>query len=465
MEVYTRPLHELRSQQVNNITSPSTLHGPVLYWMSRDQRVQDNFALLYAQELALKHKQPLLVLFNIDSQFPNFNSRNSSFMINNLEFVDQTLSSLNISMIITNGSIAKNIPSILDEYSISVLITDFSPLKITKKWHQEILEVVSIPFIIVDTHNIIPCWITSSKQEYSARTIRPKIHKLLDDYFAPLPELKIHPYSISSSIDGINWKTILDNLSIDTSVKEITWIKSGENEANKMLQNFIETKLESYNDLKNDPTKEVLSDLSPYIHFGQLSAQRIAWEVTHAKNINRQTKDVFLEELIVRRELADNFCYYNKNYDSFEGFHKWAQQSLTKHLIDKREYIYTIREFEEAKTHDELWNAAQLEMVNKGKMHGYLRMYWAKKILEWTETPFEAQKIAIRLNDKYELDGRDPNGYTGIAWSIGGVHDRPWGPERPIFGIVRYMNYAGAKRKFNVAEFIEQVHNTINKEA
>ena len=426
--------------------------------MSRDQRVADNFAINYAQTIALDSKKPLIVLFNIDESFPNFNERNASFMFENLEFVEKTLNSYNIPMIITKEKNNKAIPYILQEYNISVLVTDFSPLKIAKNWLKTIVDKASIPVVQVDTHNIIPCWIASPKQEYSARTIRPKIHKLLDDYFTPLPKIKEHSYQINNSIDSINWKKEYDSLKIDKKVKKVAWIKPGEIEANKILQNFIATKLQYYKEQKNDPTKSVVSDLSPYLHFGQLSAQRVAWEITQSKILPKEAKDVFLEELIVRKELADNFCYYNENYDSFIGFHEWAQKSLSKHLIDKREYNYSMDDFEKAITHDELWNAAQLEMVHTGKMHGYLRMYWAKKILEWTETPSEAQKIAIQLNDKYELDGRDPNGYTGIAWSIGGIHDRPWGPERPIFGLVRYMNYAGAKRKFKVAEYVKNIN-------
>lgn len=234
------------------------------------------------------------------------------------------------------------------------------------------------------------------------------------------------------------------------------WLKPGEVEAKKILYKFIKTKLNFYVNDKNNPTKDVLSNLSPYIHFGQIFAQRITWEIINSKEISKSSKDVFIEELIVRKELADNFCYYNEHYDSPNGFHPWAQKTLNSHLIDKREYIYSLKDLEDAKTHDELWNAAQLEMLQSGKMHGYMRMYWAKKILEWTETPFDAQKIAITLNDKYELDGRDPNGYAGIAWSLGGIHDRPWGLERPIFGLVRYMNYSGAKRKFNVEAYINK---------
>jgi len=158
--------------------------------------------------------------------------------------------------------------------------------------------------------------------------------------------------------------------------------------------------------------------------------------------------------MIVRRELSDNFCEYEPNYDYFEGFHEWAKKTLNEHRNDEREYLYPKEQFEHADTHDPLWNAAQNQMMNKGKMHGYMRMYWAKKILEWSPNPEEAMQVAIDLNDKYELDGRDPNGYAGIAWSIGGIHDRAWF-ERPVYGKIRYMNYNGCKSKFNVKRYIE----------
>jgi deoxyribodipyrimidine photo-lyase len=197
------------------------------------------------------------------------------------------------------------------------------------------------------------------------------------------------------------------------------------------------------------------SNLSPYLHFGQISAQRVALEVS-SSSVEESPQQQFLEELIVRRELSDNFCYYNRNYDSIDGFPSWARTSLDKHAKDRRPYIYSLERFEHAETHDELWNAAQMEMIRTGKMHGYLRMYWAKKILEWTRNAADALKIAIFLNDRYELDGRDPNGYAGCAWSIGGVHDRAWF-ERPVFGKIRYMSYNGCKSKFDVESYIAEV--------
>jgi deoxyribodipyrimidine photo-lyase len=191
------------------------------------------------------------------------------------------------------------------------------------------------------------------------------------------------------------------------------------------------------------------------LHFGQISAQRIALE-TKRFNGNKESEKSFLEELIVRRELSDNFCYFNSKYDSFEGFHDWAKTSLNEHRKDQREFVYSLEEFEQAKTHEDLWNAAQQELLITGKLHGYMRMYWAKKILEWSKSPEEALRTTIYLNDKYELDGCDPNGYTGCAWSIGGVHDRPWF-ERPVYGKIRYMNRNGAKNKFDIESYIKKI--------
>jgi deoxyribodipyrimidine photo-lyase len=233
----------------------------------------------------------------------------------------------------------------------------------------------------------------------------------------------------------------------------------GEGAAMTMLERFLMTRLANYAQDKNDPALNATSALSPYLHFGHLSAQRAALEIL--KNFPRSPgNDAFLEELIVRRELADNFCYYNPQYDSLNGIKAWARKSLNEHRNDRREYLYTEDQFESAGTHDMLWNAAQSEMMKAGRMHGYMRMYWAKKILEWSHSPEEALKTALYLNDKYQLDGRDPNGYTGCIWSIGGVHDRAWA-ERNVFGKIRFMNRNGCERKFDVRKYINAVDQIV----
>jgi deoxyribodipyrimidine photo-lyase len=283
----------------------------------------------------------------------------------------------------------------------------------------------------------------------------------LPDFLEGFPKLTKHIVAWKKRSPATDWKSLLRTLKIDMTVPEVKWIEPGEKAAQKAFRRFLRYGLENYNTHRNDPTKNAQSNLSPYFHFGHISAQRVANEILNS-TISSQFKNAFLEELVVRRELSDNFCFYNRDYDKFNGFPNWARKTLNKHRKDKRPYIYTSQKLEDGLTHDDLWNAAQWEMVTRGKMHGYMRMYWAKKVLEWTESPEAALQIAIYLNDKYELDGRDPNGYTGIAWSIGGVHDRAWN-ERKIFGKIRYMSYHGCKSKFDVDAYIQYV-NMLQKE-
>lgn len=427
--------------------------GPVVYWMSRDQRANDNWALLFAQQIAENKNKSLLVLFSLVPKFLDAGFRHYAFMLKGLQQSEETLNNFNIPFIVLKGEQEKTIPEFLNEVNASILVADFNPLKISRLWKKKVADQISIPFFEVDAHNIVPCKHVSDKAEFAAYTFRPKINKLLPEFLDEIPNLSLMKSNSTYNFKN-NWNDIYSSLEVDFSVKEVDWIKPGEKAASEMLSTFIKEKLEHYTFDRNNPTLDAVSNLSPYLHFGHISAQRIALEINKTKE-NEESKKAFLEELIVRRELSDNFCYYNPNYDSFEGFHSWAKETLNAHRTDEREFIYSQKEFEEGKTHDNLWNAAQKEMVNKGKMHGYMRMYWAKKILEWTPSPEEALRIAIYLNDKFELDGRDPNGYTGCAWSIGGIHDRPWA-ERPVFGKIRYMNYNGCKRKFDVDAYIEK---------
>ncbi len=431
--------------------------GPVIYWMSRDQRLQDNWALIYSLIHAEKKRTYVIVVFCLLDEFLGANKNHYAFMIQGLIELAHNCEKYSIPFELVVGNPIYEIPKLIFNHNASLLVTDFDPLKIKRNWKSQIAKKISIPFFEVDAHNIVPVWKVSDKEEFAAYTIRPKIHKLLNRYLIEFPKLtkqnnvnfpvvnNIHPQIVEQYIKYFNYYSDF---------------KAGESEASSRFYRWVNEKFIDYADYRNDPVRRCQSDLSPYLHFGMISAQRIALEVNkllfnHLPDEKlTSSANAFLEELIIRRELSDNFCYYNKNYDNFDGFQQWAKDTLNKHRNDKREYIYTLEEFESANTHDDLWNAAQIEMIQRGKMHGYMRMYWAKKILEWTKSPDEAIEIAIYLNDKYELDGRDPNGYTGIAWSIGGVHDRPWS-ERPVFGKIRFMNYNGCKRKFDVDKYIQ----------
>lgn len=427
--------------------------GPVIYWMSRDQRAQDNWGLLHAQEIALTRKVPLAVIFNIVPHFLEATWRQYHFMLQGLQETAANLTHLSIPFFILQGQPEDTIPQFIDDHKASTIIGDFTPLRIAKMWQTAIKRKINIPFLEVDTHNIVPCRIASDKREFGAYTLRPKIHKLLSSFLTEMPELLEHPYRWPQPTPPIDWQEIANNLKTNRTIQPTNFIP-GSQAAETLLHDFIERKLNSYTVGRNDPTQDNQSNLSPYLHFGQISSQRIALTVKSSP-LPDESKASFLEELIVRKELADNFCFHTEQYDQFEGFPAWAQQTLNEHRTDQRQFIYTSDQFEQAHTHDPLWNAAQLEMVQSGKMHGFMRMYWAKKILEWSKTPEDALAIAILLNDRYELDGRDPNGYTGIAWSIGGVHDRAWFPH-PIYGKIRYMNANGCQRKFDTASYIAQ---------
>ena len=429
--------------------------GPVVCWMSRDQRVRDNWALLYAQHIALERKVPLTVVFCLVPTFLGATIRQYGFMLKGLEEVEKSCAKKNIGFFLLKGKPENEILKFIQKHKVGTLVTDFDPLRIKRHWKDKISEQIKIPFYEVDAHNIVPCWFVSQKQEYAAYTIRPKIHRALFEYLEEFPRLRKHPFSWKEEVRKVDWDSSKKSLHVDMSVPEVPWIRPGEKSARTALKQFMKDKLHLYDEKRNDPTHDGQSNLSPYLHFGQISAQRVALEVEHAE-VPAMFKEAFIEELVVRRELSDNFCFYNPNYDNIGGAPDWAKKTLEKHKKDKREYLYSLDEFESGVTHDELWNAAQIEMVKRGKMHGYMRMYWAKKILEWTKSPEEAIEIAIYLNDKYELDGRDPNGYVGVMWSVAGVHDRAWF-ERPVFGKIRYMSYNGCKSKFDVKKYIEKV--------
>jgi deoxyribodipyrimidine photo-lyase len=421
--------------------------------MSRDQRVYDNWALAYAIEIAENEDQPVMVVYNLADSLLGATWRQYDFLLKGLKKIESILSALNIPFMVLIGDPATTIPQYVKQHHISRLIVDFDPLIIKRKWQREVAALISIRVDEVDAHNIVPCRIASDKEEYAASTFRPKITHLLPEYLDEYPPLIRQQGNFH--IHRINWQAIAIALCTDHSVRPVEWLIPGEQGAKAVLNKFLDGPIDDYAQKRNDPNQKYISGLSPYLHFGHISAQRIALDIIRNIPRNENTDD-FLEELIVRKELADNFCFYNENYDQIVAFRTWAQITLNEHLGDKREYIYTLPDFELAQTHDSLWNAAQSQMVNTGSMHGYLRMYWAKKILEWTESHEVALRIAIYLNDKYQLDGRDPNGYAGCAWSIGGVHDRAWG-EHAVFGKIRYMNRAGCERKFDVNRYILSV--------
>ncbi|KAF4669396.1 hypothetical protein FOL47_002556 [Perkinsus chesapeaki] len=445
---------------------PDQPTGAVIYWMSREIRSKDNWALLYAQSLALKGKQPLVVVYNLTIGYLGGALRQHAFKVAGLRVVAKNLKDKGIAFRVDYADdFPARLADIAKNLQASHVVTDFTPLRVSKEWEESFkkeAQRLKIKFDQVDAHNVVPCWVASDKQEYAARTIRPRLWRHWDTYATDYPQVERHPYPYGGEGFEVTEDSEFDRLlndeallgHLDHTVKPVSWLVAGEDAGLEHLHNFVKC-MKGYNKKRNDPTKDATSDLSPYFHYGMISPQRAVMEVSRATSVPKPDRDAFVEEAFIRRELADNFCYYNQNYDSFEGFHSWAQKTLNDHAKDKRKYLYDLETLEKALTHDELWNACQNEMMKHGKMQGYLRMYWGKKILEWTASPRQALQFAIYLNDKYELDGRDPNGYVGCAWSIGGVHDQGWA-ERPIFGKIRYMTYDGCKRKFDVQAYVKK---------
>jgi len=435
----------------------------VAYYLHRDQRLQDNWAALFAQKLALADNLPLYVVAGISVSHPDHSEatrRTVDFSLGGLEEVAKECSKLNIEFHLLQDMSKPMFQRILDfmeKSKVGCVVTDFSPLRPHRNQVEELkkgMEKLNGPCLYqVDAHNVVPVWEASEKQEYGARTIRNKIMNRLNEFLTEFPPVIKHPVDTTYPCPTIDWDIVKKEQNVDESVKSVSWAKPGTTHGYEMLESFVTSRIKNYNDKRNDPNVEALSNLSPWFHFGQLSVQR---SVLHVKKSagSRYGEAVksFVEEAVVRSELSDNFCYYQKNYDKIEGGHDWAVKTLNDHRKDKREYLYSRTELDEAKTHDELWNSAQIQLKTEGKMHGFMRMYWAKKILEWTENPDQALEFALYFNDHYSLDGADSNGFVGCMWSIVGIHDQGWA-ERPIFGKIRFMNYAGCKRKFDIAKY------------
>jgi deoxyribodipyrimidine photo-lyase len=429
----------------------------VLYWMQASQRGEYNHALEYAIRQANEQKLPVTTLFVLTDAFPEANLRHYTFMLEGLKELKGRLEERGISLLILRGSPDQEVIKVSRQ--ASMVVTDCGYLRIQKEWRKEVAEKAPCPVEQVETDVVVPVEQACPGEAYSAAVLRPKIHSQLRKYLVSLSETPVKYTMGNQDFAGLDIKKpispILSSLSIDRTVKPVSHFRGGPSEAKRLLGDFIAYKLKDYGELRSDPSLDCVSHMSPYLHFGQISPLYIALQVQEAGRVPLKTREVYLEELIVRRELAMNFAQYNPAYDSFQAIPDWAKRTLKAHQRDKREYVYSQDELEEAKTHDPYWNAAQKEMVITGKMHNYMRMYWGKKILEWCARPDEALRIAVYLNNKYELDGRDPNSFAGVAWCFG-KHDRPWG-ERKIFGQVRYMNDAGLRRKFKIDHYLKKI--------
>ena len=429
----------------------------IVYWMQRTQRGSDNSALDVAIEAGNELNLPVAVFFGLHPRYPNSNIRHYSFLVDGLQETVRTIRERRCAFVFRQYP-EHDLIRFCTEVKPALVIGDENPMREPERWRVAAASKLNVPFWTVDADVIVPSS-QFPREEYAARTLRPKITRLLQ-VFLQQPENPVAkrawPSRLSLQRSIIDPGSVLDGLGCDRSVARVDGVKGGTAAGLKQLEFFINGALETYDTSRNLPHLRGTSELSAFLHFGHLGPLTIAMAV-RAAEAPQAAKDAFLEELIVRRELAINYVARNPEYDRLEGCPEWGRRTLAAHELDPRPHLYSESQLENSETSDPLWNAAQSEMVKSGRMHGYLRMYWAKKILEWTKSPDEAFDIAVRLNDRYELDGRDPNGYTGIAWAIGGKHDRPWAPTRPVFGNIRYMSAAGCARKFDVAAYVERV--------
>jgi deoxyribodipyrimidine photo-lyase len=428
----------------------------VLYWMQQSQRVRLNHALEYAVERANHLHLPVIVGFGLTGDYPEANRRHYSFMLQGLKEVANDLEERGIAFVLRRGS-PDDVASRLARKA-ALVVCDRGYLRHQKRWRERVARATACRVAQVESDVVVPVDVASDKEEIGARTLRPRIHRVWDRYLKGLRGGKI-----LRSARGLGLKSDLSlrRLSLDDSVSPVTRFSGGHSEARRRLDRFLRYRLNGYAGKRSEPGAWHSTMLSPYLHFGQISPLEIALAVRRSRAGTPEDRDSLLEELVVRRELAVNFVHYNRHYDSYRCLPKWAARTLEEHRDDRRETIYTRSQLESAATHDPYWNAAMREMVHTGFMHNYMRMYWGKKILEWSRSPAAAFRTALHLNNKYFLDGRDPNSFAGVAWCFG-LHDRAWG-ERPVFGKVRYMNARGLERKFDMERYISAVERLISE--
>lgn len=432
----------------------------VVYWMQRAQRGKDNHAVNVAVNVANALGLPVVVYFAAISNFLHANLRHYVFLQQGLKDIEEDLAARGIAFVMRRAPHESH-EKLFADVKAAIVIGDENPMREPERWRKHLASQLKIPFWTVDTDVVVPSKLIE-KAQYGAYTIRPRLYRLLPDYLHSYENPKAeHEWKRAKSFhsDSLEEDITRGWKDLDRSVAPVEAWVGGSHAAKKRLTHFVEEILPDYETSRNRPEMDGSSGLSPYLHFGHIGPLTIALAVEAAVKKHprlRSARDAFFNELIVWRELAINFVRYTQDYDSHECAEPWAKQTIAEHARDEREFLYKLSELEAARTHDPLWNAAQLQMLHHGWMHNVMRMYWAKKILEWTPDIATALKYAIHLNDKYFLDGRDPNGYAGAAWAILGKFDRAWN-ERPIFGKIRYMSGASTGRKFNSRLYMQQM--------
>ena len=472
---------EIRIRQISK-SGVSQSGRLILYWMNANRRMEDNFALQRAVEWRNFLNKPLVILESLRCDYRWSSLRFHQFVLEGMEINSNLAGQVQVSYIPLVETKPKQELDWLKQFSqeFSVVVTDdFPSVEQEERIHQAAKKILC-RFEAVDSNGLFPLR-AADRVFQRAFSFRQFLKKELAAHLAEFPEnrplsklkeecrnqVDIEELERTSNLHLIS----LRELPIDHSVAEVDRFPGGSESAIERLNQFLEQKLSGYSEFRNQPEIDATSGLSPYLHTGQISPHTIFRAIAGSdgwspEKINSsqsgknwfgmsENAESFLDELITWRELGYNMAWQQPDYDQYDSLPKWAVQTLEEHSGDPRPNLYTEEELEEARTHDPLWNAAQNQLRSEGIIHNYLRMLWGKKILEWSKSPREAMRIMVHLNNKYAMDGRNPNSYSGIFWVLG-RYDRPWGPERPIFGKIRYMSSENTARKFRVAQYIDR---------
>lgn len=452
---------EIQEERIQHLNDADIRDGDyVLYWMQSSQRAEYNHALEYAVQQANDLGQRLLVVFGLTDDYPEANLRHYAFMLEGLKDAEDALRKRGIKLAVRKGS--PDDVALEAGKDASLIVTDRGYMRPQKDWREKVSRKAGRRLTQVESDMVVPVELASEKKEYAARTLRPRIQKHLDEFLVELKPTKLDKQSLNMKADGIDLgdiEKVLGGMKLDRSAGALSHLyRGGNSEAKKVFRRFLKNSFGVYDGNRNQPQTDDVSHMSKYLHFGHVSPIYLALEAKDA-SAGREDIDSFMEELIVRRELTMNFVHYTPNYDSYSCLPDWAKKTLEEHKKDEREHSYTRKQLEDAETHDSYWNAAMKEMVHTGYMHNYMRMYWGKKILEWSNTPEHAYKTTLYLNNKYFLDGRDPNSFANVSW-VFGQHDRGW-TERAVYGKVRYMSAGGLERKSKPEKYVEKVEARI----
>ena len=440
-----------------NERAPQDGGSYVLYWMQQAQRAEPNAALHRAVQHANDLGLPVRVVFGLMDDYPEANLRHYTFMLEGLQETQQALAEKGIAMTVEHGDPAD--VALAHAEDAALVVTDRGYLRHQKNWRQRVAEEADCRVEQVEADVCVPVEVVTDKPEYAARTIRPKIHEHLERFLTvPTTPSVDHPSATGDpgGIDLSDVGAVTDALDLDRSVPAVSNLfRGGTSEAKALLDDFLSSKFDGYDGNRNQIQSQAVSHMSKYLHFGQISPVWLAQRIQEAEAPEEDVES-YIEELIVRRELSMNHVHFRPDtYDSYECLPEWARESLAEHADDEREHAYSLDDLDQGRTHDPYWNAAMKEMRETGYMHNYMRMYWGKKILEWTEDPQTAYERTLSLNNRYFLDGRDPNSFANVAW-VFGLHDRGW-KERPVYGKVRYMSQGGLERKADPDAYVEKV--------